>query len=199
MLSGYLKGESLTMEQTTIRDKAIRQFGFPPEPIDYAPPIAPDPTVPPVTDALPVTPPVPPVAGLPATGTDTAPPNANPATGYTGPPTKQGTPPLTHQTRGKSDDSPAELSRLYFPGYNIDQARALIRGANPALAVNQPFPIGTRVKIPAWVNPAYFKATSAARNATQIAVKNGTSAAHLRDLNPGMVFPVKVGTRVRVK
>jgi hypothetical protein len=124
-----------------------------------------------------------------------------PASGVTAPKTvvgvKQGKPPLVHVVKGGPDDTYTELAKLYYAsgsGENID----LLQAANSALGGHGPFPPGTRVKIPAWHGAEFYRATSATRTAAAIARKNSISTTQLYNMNDGMKFPVKIGTRVRV-
>lgn len=133
--------------------------------------------------------------GLPPEGVEYAPIDS-PSGSYNGPATKQGEPPLSHEVKGKSDDSPAELARLYY-GMNNADAVQRIQAANTSLVT--PYKRGTKVRIPAWHDPKYFKATSATRTLYDIAKKNGTTPDRVQALNPQLKFPVKVGTRVQVK
>lgn len=170
-ISKYVAGESLTPEETKIRDKAIAHFGIPPETPEYAP-------------------------DVPATVTpDDAP---APSGVYNGPATKQGEPPLTHKVKGKSDDTPAELARLYYGLVNADTKRQ-IEAHKSNLSIIWPARVGTSVRIPERHDPKYYVATSATRTLYKIAAKNGKNPAVVQALNPTMNFPVKVGTRVRVR
>lgn len=152
----YLSGETLSTREGELRDKAIRQFGVPPE-------------------------------GIIRTSTSTS---------YNGPASSQGVPPLTHKVRGKSDDQPAELARLYYGMATPDTIR-LIKAANATVAV--PYRPGQSVQIPKYRAPKYFKATKRVRTLPDIAAHNGITPGQVQTLNPGMKFPVKEGTRVRVK
>lgn len=114
----------------------------------------------------------------------------------TPPASKQGQPPLGHEVKGRNDDTPSELGVLYY-GTNSKDAVNKIQSANPTKVV--PYAVGTKVRIPERYYPKYFKATGATHTLYDIARKNGVSAAAVEALNPGMKFPVKVGTRVRVK
>ena len=118
------------------------------------------------------------------------------ALGYQGPAVKQGNPPTIHTVKGKSDDTFAELGRLYYGLANWDTAN-LLRRAN--LTLFEPIPTGARVTIPLHTEPIYYVATAANRDLYSIARKNGTTATKAQALNPGKVFPVKVDTRVRVR
>jgi hypothetical protein len=113
---------------------------------------------------------------------------------YSGPATRQGTPPTTHTVKGASDNTYGELARLYY-GRNDAASIRYLQAANRTIAS---LTVGTKVKIPAWHNPKYYKATSAHRTLTSIAGKNGVATAAILALNPGMKFPVAIGTRVRV-
>lgn len=160
-ISKYLDGEPLSYAEAVARDRAVKQFGIPPE------------GLPPVTN--------------------------NPsAPVYAGPATRQGVPPLFHTVKGKSDASTGALARLYY-GMDTADTRNLIN-AHPSNAGKvSPYPVGAKIRVPAYHDPKFFRATSATNTLYAIAKKNGTTAAAVSNLNPGMVFPVKVGTRVRVR
>lgn len=154
-ITKYLNEEDLNQNEAVLRDKAVKQFGLPPE-------------------------------GLLRSGTG----------GYRGPFSSQGVPPTTHTVRNKNDDTFRELAKGYY-GRTDAAVLGLLRAANTTM--NEPFSAGQRVTIPKRVNPRYFKATAAVRTLTAIAAKNATEQSEILALNPGMRFPVKVGTRVRVQ
>lgn len=160
-ITKYLNEEPLSEAERAVVDRAVQQFGIPPE-------------------STPNTPTVPP---------------RNPTTGYTGPFTRQGTPPLTHTIKGKSDDSVEELARGYYGSSSPDYVN-LIKGGN--LRNPGPYRIGSKVYIPKYRNPKYFMSTAAINTEYEIAKRNGTTAAKILEWNNGMKFPVKPGTRVRV-
>lgn len=110
----------------------------------------------------------------------------------------QGVPPLTHTVKGTSDDTFAELAKLYY-GFATAQSGgvALIRIQNVGMV--EPFQPGQAIKVPKYTVPKFFKATADYRSATKIAAKNGTTAQMVMLLNPAKSFPVAVGTSVRVK
>jgi hypothetical protein len=144
------------------------------------------------------------VFGLPPEGIPDTSTTPNPTTttlpttpNYNGPATRQGSPPTTHIVRGKSDDTYEELSRLYY-GHSGSDVQLLIRSYNPT-HTGGPFPVGTRITVPRFVQPKWYNATSATHTAVAIARKNGTTAQRIRDLNLRKDFPVKPGTRVRVR
>lgn len=161
-ITKYLAGEPMSTVEAGARDKAVAQYGIPPE------------STPVSTVETPVTP------------------------IYSGPASKQGVPPTKHTVKGTSDNSFPELSNLYYGGH-LSTMVALIAASNPTISrTSTAIPVGTVVVIPKLVAPAYYKATSATRDVYGIARKNGTTAGMIVGLNPGMHFPVKIGTRVRV-
>lgn len=158
-ITHYLAGEPMSNVEAGARDKAVQQFGIPPE------------STPLSTVETPVTP------------------------VYNGPASKQGVPPCKHTVKGTSDNTYTELASLYYGG-NLQSMLTLIHANNPGL--NSPFKVGTIVNIPKLVQPKYYKATAATRDAYAIARKNATTPGIVVGLNPGMHFPVKIGARVRV-
>lgn len=154
-ITKYLDGSTLSMQEAEARDKAVKQYGLPPE-------------------------------GLLPTKT----------AGDKSPASAQGVPPTRHTVRGERDNQPAELARVYY-GINNADAINLIDAANPT--VPKPYRVGQVVKIPEYRQPKYFKATSAVRSLYEIARKNGSTPQKIAELNPGMKFPVAVGTRVRIR
>jgi hypothetical protein len=153
-ITRYLSGAPLSFEQGAIRDKALAQFGLPPEST--------------------------PVGSVKV---------------YNGPASKQGTPPLSHVIKGKSDDTAAELARLYY-GISTPDSVKLVRGANAGLP--EPYSIGASIRVPALHPPHYYRATSHTRTLYAIAKKNNKSPAKIQALNPGIKFPVKPRTRIRI-
>lgn len=136
------------------------------------------------------------------------PPELGPVGGTTpGPPRpaapakRQGTPPLKHKSVGPSDNTVAKLTVLYYGRSDRDAVDLVlsVNQSNAAVRGNKPFPAGTVVNIPKLVNPKYYRATAQRNTAYTIAAVNSITVAKLQGLNPGMQFPVKVGTRVRVK
>jgi len=153
-LNKYVDGAQLSYDEGKLRDRAVAQFGLPPESVPMSP---------------------------------TQP--------YKGPATRQGTPPITHKVSGKSDDTFNELTLLYYGLNNADAVRYL-KSAN--VGVSEPFVFGQAIVIPKWHAPKFYKATRANHTLYDIARVNGQSAGEVQALNPGVKFPVKVGTRVRV-
>lgn len=113
----------------------------------------------------------------------------------TAPASKQGEPPLNHVVKGSRDNTPAELARLYY-GTNSTDAINKIKAANDTTL--PPYPVGSSVHIPEKYEPKYFDATAHIDTEYEIARRNNTTADKILALNPGMHFPVKAGTRVRV-
>lgn len=117
---------------------------------------------------------------------------------FSGPPTRQGRAPTTHTVRSKKDNDYRELALLYYGSNRWDFANR-IRGHQKNIGLKKgPFPVGTKVYIPKFDSPKWFKATSRHRHLHAIARKNGVSAARVMAMNPGFKWPVKVGQRVRV-
>lgn len=157
-IAKYMDGDTLSVNEGAARDKAVKQFGLPPEGI------------------------------LPTSTASAATPKP--------PASRQGTPPTTHTVKSSNDNQPGELARLYYGLDNADTRRQIL-AANTK--VPNPFPVGAKVTIPKRVNPKYYRSTAATNTLYEIARKNGVSAPTVQALNPSMKFPVKAGTRVRVK
>jgi len=157
-ITGYLDGTTLSYAEGVVRDKAIHQFGLPPEGLLSA--------------------------------------NTNKQNVYNGPASKQGVPPLHHVIKGTMDNTAKELARLYYGIDNTD-AIILIHQANPTLTT--PYPVGSRVLVPAFHQPRYYTATTAINTLYAIAKKNGMSPQQLQAYNPNTHFPVEAGHRVRVR
>lgn len=121
--------------------------------------------------------------------------NPTSSQGRNTPATKQGEPPLNHKVVNGNDNTPSELAVLYY-GTNDKDATSKIESANTTLVT--PYAPGTSVHIPQSYYPHYYTATGHTKTIYEIARKNSTTPAKIEDLNPGMKFPVKVGTRVRV-
>jgi len=111
------------------------------------------------------------------------------------PAVSQGKPPLNHIVKGSRDNTAAELAVLYY-GTNDSDAVEKIRSANTTKV--EPYAVGTSVRITEAYRPRYFTSTHHINTVYEIARKNGDSPAQVEALNPGMNFPVKAGTRVRV-
>jgi hypothetical protein len=177
-ITKYVGGQPLSTAEASARDKAVAQFGLPPETIpDTSTTVdtpVPDPVVTPDPTDLPTTP------------------------NYNGVASKQGVPPLNHIVKGTSDDTFSELSQLYY-GKVGDGSINLIQSYAPQYGRYQAIPVGTSVHIPRFVDPKYYVATSATHTAAAIAAKNGTTRERILGLNDTLNFPVKAGTRVRVR
>jgi phage tail protein X len=115
---------------------------------------------------------------------------------YAGPAVRQGTPPLTHTVKGTSDDTLAELSNLYYRTGSHDYI-VTIYAANPGIPLAGSIPTGTKVRIPAVHHPRWYRARAGAINEWQIAAKVHSTPAAILGYNPGLKFPVKIGTQVR--
>jgi hypothetical protein len=102
-----------------------------------------------------------------------------------------------HVVKNNNDNTPAKLATLYYGNGDALHANKIAAANNKLGPSGTTYSAGTRVFIPAWVSPGYFIATASARSAQDIAKKSGISVAVLQGLNPGMVFPVAIGTKVR--
>jgi hypothetical protein len=112
---------------------------------------------------------------------------------------RQGTPPTYHTVKTTADDSIDDLIKLYW-GAPTSVNRLQMSAANAKLGVG-PYPIGTRVFIPAYQAPKYWTVDKRTNMASEIARKFHTTVAALTVLNPNIKFTthiLKVGTRVRV-
>lgn len=189
-IDNYINGVAQLADEVAVRDRAITQFGLPPEDFSYGGIATPAPADP--------------VTGAPDAGGDVpaliTPPPANVTSGgvaSVSPPAAQGVPPLVHHVRNQRDNTAGPLALLY---YNNGDAAHLnkIKAANTDKP-NPPWAVGQAVYIPEYVLEKFYVATQASRGANDIAAKNGITAAKLKALNPGKSFPVAVGTRVRVR
>ena len=168
MVSKFLSGTSLSVEEAKVRDAAVKQYGMPPDGVEFA-------------------------ADKSATTTQPVVPSVTPKPAPKA--VRQGTPPLKHVVKNASDNTIPELALLYY-GYVTTANKRKIAAANAMKS--GPFPVGSKVQIPRDTDPKYYKSTAHVNTIHEIAKKNGTTAAALTKLNPKMKFPVKAGTSVRV-
>ena len=112
------------------------------------------------------------------------------------PASKQGEPPLNHTVMGNRDNNPSELAVLYYGTNNADAVNKIRAANNTKVA---PYAVGTKVHIPENYVPHYFTATAHIHTLYDIARRNGVDPSKVESLNPDKKFPVKPGTRVRVK
>lgn len=106
--------------------------------------------------------------------------------------------PGTHTVKGDNDNTPAKLAQLYY-GRSDYLVTDSIVSQNYNLGPNtSTYSVGTTVKIPAYTEPRYFTAVKGYQYPTQIAAKNGISYAQLLGLNPGAVYPLPIGRKIRV-
>lgn len=105
--------------------------------------------------------------------------------------------PGQHKVVGANDNTFPKLAVLYYNSSSGETIN-LLAGVNPTLNSRANLAPGTVVKIPLMRPPRYVTATNTMRNAPDIAKKNMLTVATLWAYNPGMVFPVKVGAKVRV-
>lgn len=168
-LQKYLAGDHLSVNEGKLRDLAISQYGLPPEIPQSGGTDEPTPTLP--VPTTPTTPPVKPV------------------------------PPRYHTVVGGTDDTWTKLVKLYYNRTDNEAIDFLqswnVRSGAPHSGT---IAAGTRIWVPVYQNPRYIKATATMRTAADIIKKNPplNSTKMLEELNDGMKFPVKIGTRVRV-
>jgi hypothetical protein len=113
---------------------------------------------------------------------------------------RQGNPPTYHTVKGASDNDLGKLVGLYYGGSNVVESLRLIQISNPKIPMSGPYPVGTRIFIPAYHQPTYYTATKLVSTLHQFAVKGNTTSQNILTLNNGLgvTFPAKVGTRVRI-
>lgn len=179
IVSNYFNGVSMAGEDSEWLNKAITKFGFPPEGApDYV--------------SLPSSPtpegPTPPAPTLEAQQVAYAKNHGGKQfSGGTG----------KHFVQGSSDNTFAELARLYYGDVN-GAIRIKIQKYNAGY--REPFPKHRVVYIPPEVPPRWYMIPKTGRTDIRyVAAKNGTTQDALRKLNPGYKWPGKRGTRVRVR
>jgi hypothetical protein len=131
-----------------------------------------------------------------------APPDGIAEGGKTGykPASTQGTPPTTHTVKGASDNTYGDIAALYY-GHNDQPTFDLVQAANPNLGLTGPFPVGTKINVPAYHVPSYYTVPSNVKSMTsaQVASKNGISVYQIEALNNTSKTTWTKGSRVRVK
>lgn len=159
-LQAYLAGAQLSAAQGAERDRAVKQFGLPPDPSEK-------------TNAI------------------SAPISAPIAR-------SQGPLPRYHKVTNSSDDTFVELAKIYYPTADRTSVTLIAEQNRYRLVGSGPFKPGTQVKVPAYRAPKYYTSTKKTNTLSEIARKNGLSKSNVQAFNPGMKFPLKSGTRVRV-
>jgi hypothetical protein len=113
----------------------------------------------------------------------------------------------THTVMGPNDNTAAKLATLYYGvGDALHYLRIVQYNTNLGTAQTT-YPVGTKVKIPSYVNPYYYTVNGKARRGSTrndqwfstIAAIHGASAAMIQGINPGLSEPIKVGTKVRIR
>lgn len=132
-----------------------------------------------------------------------APPEGVTATGVVGakPPTaaqRQFTTfPGVHVIRGGADNGYTGLAKLYYNSTAADRID-LLQAANTNIGPSGPWPIGTRVVIPAYHAPQYYTVPVSGMTEAQICSKNGITKQQFEVLNNGYKSSYSKGARVRV-
>lgn len=104
-----------------------------------------------------------------------------------------------HTVTGTSDNGYDKVAIIYYGKTNQDNYD-LIQGANVAkLGDSGPFPVGTKIYVPAYSNPKYYILPKD-MNIAEIAAKNGIGQQQFRAYNSGANTPwvLKKGKKVRV-
>jgi hypothetical protein len=106
--------------------------------------------------------------------------------------------PGTHTVKGANDNTPAKLAALYYGNSDALHSNK-IAASNLALGpVGTTYNVGTKVAIPAYANPRYAIVDAKHIWPGQLASANGLSYTQFLALNPGLIAPYKVGSKVRV-
>lgn len=109
-----------------------------------------------------------------------------------------GTLPGTHIVKGPNDNTPGKLAVLYYGNGDALHVNKIV-SENLALGpAGATYNAGTKVHIPFYANPRYYTIDKSHVWPSQVAAKNGISYHQFTALNPGLVAPYKVGTKVRV-
>jgi hypothetical protein len=106
--------------------------------------------------------------------------------------------PGKHTVKGTNDNTPAKLAQLYYGNADALHVNSIVSQNFNLGPSTTTYSVGTVVSIPESTTPRYFTVVKGYQYPTQIAAKNGISYAQLIGLNPGVVFPVAIGTKVRV-
>ncbi len=113
----------------------------------------------------------------------------------------------THTVMGPNDNTAAKLAALYYGNGDATHYLRIAQYNTNLGTATTTYPVGTKVKIPSYVNPYYYTVNGKARRGqtkndqwfTTIAAIHGASAAMIRGINPSLTEPIKVGTRVRIR
>lgn len=130
-----------------------------------------------------------------------APPDGTADGGKVGtkPSTKQfAVPPGVHTIVGGADNGFTGLAALYYNSTAKDRID-LLQAANTSLYLGGPWPVGTKVNIPAYHAPVYYTTTAANMTPAQVASKNGINVDQLSVLNDGTKKTYPKGAKLRVK
>lgn len=106
--------------------------------------------------------------------------------------------PGTHVVKGSNDNTPAKLAQLYYGNSDAAHVNSIVAHNFNLGPATTSYSVGTKVSIPEWTTPRYYTVQKGYQYPTPIAAKNGIQYAQLLGLNPGVTFPVAIGTKVRV-
>lgn len=107
-------------------------------------------------------------------------------------------PPGVHTIVGGSDNGFTGLAALYYNSTAKDRID-LLQAANTKLYLGGPWPVGTKVNIPAYHAPVYYTTTASNMTPSSVASKNGITVDQLSVLNDGTKKTYPKGTKLRVK
>jgi hypothetical protein len=106
--------------------------------------------------------------------------------------------PGSHTVKGTNDNAATKLSALYY-GNSDSLHTNKIASANLSLGPpSATYNVGAKVAIPTYTTPRYFVIKKGYTYPSQVAAKNGLSYNQFLALNPGLIAPYKIGTKVRV-
>jgi hypothetical protein len=106
--------------------------------------------------------------------------------------------PGTHTVKSTNDNTATKLAALYYGNSDALHTNK-IAAANLALGpVSTTYNVGSRISIPAYSTPRYYTIDKSHTWPSQVASKNGLSYNQFLALNPGLIAPYKVGSKVRV-
>lgn len=106
--------------------------------------------------------------------------------------------PGKHTVKGSNDNTPYKLAGLYYGSTNAEHANRIVASNAKLGPVGTTYSAGSVIYIPAWVTPRYYVITNTTRYPGAAAAKNGIPYDAFLALNPGLVAPYKVGSKVRV-
>lgn len=105
--------------------------------------------------------------------------------------------PGRHTVKGSNDNSASKIANLYYGSGDAAHTVKIV-AANSKYGTGTSYNVGTVIYVPMWVTPRYHTVTKSTQYPGQVASKNGIPYAEVIALNPGVVAPYKIGTRIRI-